>query len=272
MLKSILLTALLLASLAVALLWLAQRSFIYPAPKPRAIVVDGYRPVVLATADGLVLQALYRPAARGRSTLIFFHGNGDDLAGSALAVAGPGAAGHGALLPEYRGYGGNAGAPDEAGLYADGAAALAFLREHGVPPNAIVIIGYSLGSGVATELASKNDIAGLALISPFTRLPAVVESIGAGMPIGFLVSDKFDNLAKLPHNKSPVLVMHGKRDRVIPFGLGKALAVSRPATDFIGFDDAGHELAFRREAQLALTRWLADLPRQPDAAPAKSGS
>ncbi len=249
-----------LTCFALAALWLYQRRLIFPAPPPRTIVVAGYDPAVLKTADGLSLVALYRPAAPGKSTLIFFHGNADTLQGSAKAVAGPVAAGHGALLPEYRGYGANPGSPAEAGFYADGAAALAFVRGQGVPDGDIVIIGNSIGSGVATELATHGDFGGLALVSPYTRLSAVISAVAAGLPVDFLVRDKFDNLSRLPHITAPILVLHGRRDRVIAFAQGEALGAV-PGVRFRAFD-AGHELAYLPEAQSALTEWLANR-RQP---------
>lgn len=247
-------------AVAIAALYLCQRRLVFPAPPARAIAVPGYARVVLHTVDGLALTALYRPALPGKATILFFHGNADTLEGSAAAVAGPVAAGHGALLPEYRGYGGNAGSPGETGLYADGAAALAFLRQHGIADRAIVIIGNSIGSGVATEVATHGDFGGLALISAYTRLPDVVRDLAFGLPLGFLVRDRFDNLARLPAVTAPVLVLHGRRDRTIGFDHGVALGAV-PGVRFLAFD-AGHELAYLPQAQAALVAWLAER-RQP---------
>lgn len=256
---------LLLPLLALAALWLFQRSLIYPAPPPRAVTIAGYAPVTLTTADGLSLASLYHPAAPGKSTLLFFHGNGDTLHGSAAAVTGPVAAGHGALLLEYRGYNGNPGFPGEAGFYQDGNAALAFLRAQGIADHDIVIIGNSIGSGAATELATHGNFGGLALVSAYTSLPAVVAN-SLRLPLGLLVRDRFDNLSKLPRISAAVLVLHGDRDRVIPFTQGQALGAI-PGAEFHGFPGIGHELAYRPEAQAALTRWLADKPAPPATAP-----
>jgi len=246
--------------LAIAVLWVFQRGLIYPAPPPRDVTVAGYDVVTLATADGLELRALYRPAAPGRATLLFFHGNGDTLTGSATAVAALVAAGHGALLLEYRGYGGNPGRPSEAGLNADAAAALAFLRGQAIADTDIVVIGNSIGSGPATALAAGHDLGGLVLVSGYTSLPAVVRDVARGLPIGWLVRDKFNNLAALPRVTAPVLVLHGARDRVIGFAHGAALGALR-GVGFGAFADAGHELAYRPEAQAAITAWLAERHR-----------
>nr|WP_310523360.1 hypothetical protein [Polymorphobacter sp.] len=259
--KYVILIALVIAVIALSALWFFQRSLIYPAPPSRAIAVPGYSRVTLATDDGLTLTALYRPAAAGRSTLVFFHGNADTLEGSAVAVAGPVAAGHGALLPEYRGYGGNPGTPGEAGFYADGRAALAFLRQNGIADQDIVIVGNSIGSGIATELATTGDFGGLALVSAYTSLPNVVAE-ALRLPLGPLVRDRFENLAKLPRVTTPVLVLHGDRDAVIGFAHGRALGAV-PGVRFLAFPGVGHELAYLPQAQAALTTWLANAGKTP---------
>lgn len=240
--------------LALLLLFLIQRRLIYPAPAhPGPVTAAGFEAVTLTAADGLRLAALYRPAAPGRPTLVFFHGNGDSLRGSLIATAG--FVGHGLLLPEYRGYGGNPGSPDEAGLYADGEAALAWLAARGVGPARTVLIGNSLGSGVATELAARHRVAGLVIVSGFTSLPAA--AAGAfGLPIGALVRDRFDNAAKLPRVTAPVLVLHGDADRVIAVAHGRALGARVGYREFPG---VGHELAYRPEAQAAITAWLSGI-------------
>lgn len=252
-------------------LWFWQRSLIFPAPRARDIRIAGYERVTLRTSDGLDLTALYRLPAPGRSTLIFFHGNADTLEGSAVGVAGPVAFGHGALLPEYRGYGGNRGSPGETGFYADARAAHAFLRARGVPDKDIVIVGNSIGSGPATQLASEADFGGLVLVSGYADLPSVVVAALQGLPVRFLVRDRFDNLGKLPRVSAPVLVLHGARDRVIEFGQGEALGAVQ-GVRFVGFPGIGHELAYLPEAQAVLVDWLAERHRQVPATVATAGS
>lgn len=266
--RSVGLVLLVIVVAAVALLWIFQRNFIYPAPPPDKNVAAGYSPVILQTGDGLSLRAAYRPAAPGQPTIIFFHGNGDGLAGAALATGVLAAADYGVLLPEYRGYGGNPGHPDEAGLYADGEAALRFLRKSRVGDADIVLIGNSLGSGVATELAARHSVAGLVIVSGYTRLPDVVRDIARGLPIGWLVRDGFANIDKLPSISAPILVMHGQRDRVIAFAHGEALAAAAH-TRLLAYPGAGHELAFRGDAQAAILAWLEE-HRHADASQAKA--
>src|SRR3546814_20890528 len=115
------------------------------------------------TDDGLRLAAFYRPAAPGRKTILFFHGNGDNMIGAIEATREPGAAGHGLMLVEYRGYGGNPGSPGEAGLFSDGEVAMGWFGEAGGGEKKVAIVGTSNGTGAATELVPRPD--GPALIT-----------------------------------------------------------------------------------------------------------
>ena len=243
---------------ATCLLFFAQRAMIYPAPPGAgaAIAPPGFRTAALHTSDGLQLRALHQPARDGLPTLVFFHGNGDDLRGATVATGGLAAAGYGLLLPEYRGYGGNPGSPSEAGLYRDGEAALAWLGEREIPLDRTVLVGNSLGSGVATELAARHPIAGLVLISGFASLTEVAARQMRLFPVRLLLRDRYENAAKLPRVAAPVLVLHGERDTLIPPSHGADLARAAPRGGLVTVPGAGHELAYLPQSQAAVLRWL----------------
>lgn len=244
------------AALGLLLLVAVQRRLIYPAPRsPPPAVVAGFEAVTITTADGLKLRAWYRPAQTGRPTAIFFHGNGDSLLGSVAATAALARAGHGLLLPEYRGYGGNTGSPSETGLYADARAAAAFLNTSGIADSSIIAIGNSLGSGPATQIAAERSLAGLVIVSGFTSLPQVAAQ-KFGLPLGVLIHDRYDNAAKVVALTMPILILHGDTDRVIPVSHGRALSQARQGTAYQEFANRGHELAYRPEAQAAIALWL----------------
>lgn len=246
----------------------AQRRLIYPAPlRFGTIAAEGFADIELTTDDGLRLRALYRPAEPGQRTIIFFHGNGDSLRGSLAATRTLAEEGYGLLLPEYRGYGGNPGRPDEAGLYADGRAAIEHLRGQGIGLSNIAVIGNSLGSGVATEMARAFGIGGLAIISGFTSLHDVISTKLPGIPVATLVYDRFANAAKLPDIASPVLVLHGSADRVIPVAQGRSLAAAAVRGEYLEFARRGHNLVYLPAAQDALLVWLARLA-PPEQSPA----
>ena len=178
-----------------AALWFSQRSLIYPAPQGEQVVPPGFEEVTLRTADGLDLAAAWHAGDGNRPVLVFFHGNGDTWAGGNSATRMLQQAGYAVLLPEYRGYGRNPGKPDEAGFYADGRAAIGWLREQGIGPDRIVLIGNSMGSGTATQLASEGAARALILVSPYASLPDVVASRLWWLPARWLVRDQFDNAA-----------------------------------------------------------------------------
>lgn len=249
--------ALLIYLLILAGLFCFQRSFFYPAP--RTVIARpeaGFEDIRIVTIDGLKLRAFYRPARAGLPTLIFFHGNASDLAAGEYATRGLVAQGYGVMLPEYRGYGGNPGSPDEQGLYRDGEAALSWLAAKGVPSGRVVAIGNSLGSGVATEMAARHRLAGLVLISGFASLDRVALEHYPFVPARLLMLDRYDNLAKLPAIACPILLLHGTADTVVSAANSEALAKAQPAARLQLVPGAGHELAFLDVAQLRVLQWL----------------
>lgn len=233
-----------------------QRSLIYPAPPTSNAVPAGFEAVTYRTADGLSLRAGYHPAAAGKSTVVFFHGNGTDWRSSVEATGHLVAAGYGVLAAEYRGYGGNPGKPSEEGLYADGRAALAWLNAQGVEPGQTVLIGNSIGTGVAVEMAKERPPAALVLISPFNSLEQLVGEKVWWLPTSLLLRDHFRSDAKLPLVRAPVLILHGDADPLIPVSHARQLASLRKDTALKVFPGEGHELAWREPAAQHVLRFL----------------
>ncbi len=238
-------------------LYLAQDRFIYPAPQTRHAPAQGFTAETLTTEDGLALQAHWRAPTVGRPSIVFFHGNGGSLALAAQETQGFAAQGYGVLLVEYRGYGGNPGSPSEDGFYRDGRAALAFLAKQDIAPERTVIIGHSLGTGTASQMAKEVTPAALILLAPFTSLPDAAAEAMPFVPARLLVNARFDNLAKVPALKLPVLIMHGTADRVVPFALGERLAKVAPRGTFRPLPGAGHNISLEPEVQTAQLEWLA---------------
>jgi fermentation-respiration switch protein FrsA (DUF1100 family) len=265
--RRLLVGAAVLAGLYLAVLgalYAVQRSMIFPAPDRPWPVAEGFETVRFHTVDGLELKALYRPAAPGMATIVFFHGNGDSLSGSLVATEDYAAAGYGLLLHEYRGYAGNPGTPDEAGLYADGRAARAWLAGQGVPEPRQVLIGYSLGTGVVTQLALERPPSALVLIAPYTSIPAVVNyRFGGLVPASLLVRDRFDSAAKLGRIRTPILILHDRNDSSIPVNHGEQLARLAPGATLQLFSGHDHLIGFAPEAQEAGVEWLHALAPRP---------
>ena len=237
------------------LLFAMQSRLIYPASQEVFAPDLGLQPVTLETSDGLELNAHWRPADEGQPTIVWFHGNGGTLRGATAETIIVRDAGYGALLVSYRGYGGNPGTPGEEGFYRDGRAAMAFLEKQGVSLDQTVLIGNSIGSGTATQMAREFDPAALILIAPFTSLPDVANDALPMYPAQWLMRDRFDNQEKLAKLSLPTLVLHGQADQVVPFAHGKTLGEFDHVA-FQAFDAFGHELSFTRAAQEAQLGWL----------------
>jgi fermentation-respiration switch protein FrsA (DUF1100 family) len=203
--------------LGVGLLFTFQRTLLYPAnqyrPAPAQMGLPEMQAVALRTSDGLDLVAWYAPPRGDRITIVAFHGNGDFVGAYADFARQLIDRGFGVLLTSYRGYSGNPGSPSEDGLYEDGRAALDFVEGRKAR---VVLQGFSLGAGVAVQLATERKVAGLILEAPFTSAVDVAASAYPVVPVRWLMHDRYDNLAKIAAIDAPILVTHGTRDEVVP--------------------------------------------------------
>jgi hypothetical protein len=227
-------------------LFFFQRQLLYLPDKTRPELAGlaelGVREVTLSTDDGLSLLSWYLPGQSGRPVIAYFHGNGGHIGYRFERLLRFAREGYGVLMLEYRGYGGNPGNPTEAGFYADGREALAFLEREAVVPKRLVLYGESLGSGVAVELAAQHEIAALILEAPPTSVAEVAQCHFPYVPATRLVIDRFDALSRIGRVKAPILILHGERDRVVPIRFGRALFNAAPEPKEGWFvPEAGHE-------------------------------
>ena len=195
-----------------------------------------------------------RRGAVAAPTIAYFHGNAGNIADRGFKVRPFLDAGLGVLLVGYRGYGGNPGAPSEAGLFADGRAALDFLAGQGVPANRIVVFGESLGSGVAVLLASERRLGAVVLEAPFTSAADAGQRAYPFLPVRRLIRDRFDSLSRIGAIGAPLLIVHGECDRVVPADQGRRLlAAAAEPKEGVFLPEAGHNDAFEHgSVRLAL--------------------
>jgi uncharacterized protein len=221
-----------LVAVALTMLWLFQRRLIYfpdrgPVP-PAASVISGARDVTLETSDGLELGAWYLPPRdRTAMTVLVANGNAGDRAGRAPLAEALSARGLGVLLFDYRGYGGNAGSPSEAGFALDAQAAYEYLvGDRGVPPSQLIYFGESLGGGVVTALAARHPPAAMVLRSPFVDLAAVGQEHYPLLPVGLLLRDRFPVAELVAGIDVPVCVVYGSADSVVAAEQSRRVAES----------------------------------------------
>ena len=234
-----------------AIVGATYRAVLFPAP--RDVVepsLSSAKLLRIPTERGEVV-ALHAPAKPGEPTVVFFHGNGEDLADVVLLGRELGDLGLGFCAIEYPGYGlVRHQTASEGALYEAAEVGLAELERLGVSRGSVVLVGQSLGSGVATELASRGHGAALVLLAPFTSIPAMARRFAPILPVDLLVRDKFDNLGKAPRVAQPSLVVHGDRDEVVPFAMGRALSEVLPAAELHVVEGAGHNDLYVRDRGL----------------------
>jgi uncharacterized protein len=214
------------AALAVFVRWLEPRFAFFPSAgeteTPRHFGVD-YEPVTIDTRDGEHLRGWVMRAASPRASIVYFHGNGGNLSIWAPILAGVVRHGFSVFAVDYRGYGGSTGRPSERGLYRDVDATVArawTIVDRDLP---VIYWGRSLGATMAAYAATVRAPQGIILESGFADARAVIRSSPALAVLSMLSSYRFDTARHLRSVSVPVLVMHGDRDSVIPYPLGRAL-------------------------------------------------
>jgi uncharacterized protein len=215
-------------------------------------------------ADGTKLHGWYCPHDNPVAYALFAHGNAGNVSSQAgmlrllrdrhrLAV----------LTFDYRGYGRSAGEPTEAGILQDARAARAWLaeREH-IAETDIVLIGQSLGGGVAVDLAAADGARGLVLANTFTSLPDAASHFMPLVPTRLLMQNRLDSFSKIGNYRGPLWQVHGDRDRIIPYRLGRRLfnAANEPK-QFVTNRGGDHNDPLSEENVESLDRFLASLPR-----------
>ncbi len=203
-----------------------------------------FKEVTLTTADGVELFAWVLPF-ESKDWLVYFHGQGQDVSHYLSVTTQLAGLGYNVLTLDYRGYGQSEGVPSETGLYADALSAYDYLLARGVQPENIVLYGYSLGTGVAVDLASKVAVGAVVLEAAYTSLDAVAKSLYRVLPSG-LLRNRFESDVKIGAVAAPTLFIHATDDRLIPVRQGRTLfELSRAEKAFLEMG-GGHAALFGR--------------------------
>ncbi len=199
------------------------------------------------TAGGESIAAIHLPAPPGRPTLLYSHGNAEDIGYSLPLYRDFHEAGLGVFAYDYPGYGHSEGSPTETSCERAIEAAWQHLTGPlGVPASDVVIVGRSVGGGPSVWLDTRVEARALVLISPFTSAFAVRSPAHLILP-----GNRFPNERRLRNSDTPLRVIHGEADRIIPASHGRALVAASAATDkrFHGIPGAGHNDLFIRDGE-----------------------
>ncbi len=230
-------------ALSVIVLFFADRLIFQPPPSSYSLSEVGFKTI---TTDGGTLASFIIDAEPGQPTLLWSHGNAEDIGQlrSRLQMINK-QTGYGILAYDYPGYGASEGSPSESTCHQSIQAAYLYLTEQKkIPADKIILVGQSVGSGPTCWLAGQKQTAGVVLISPFLSAFRTVTRV----PL--FLGDRFENLIEIKKSSSPLLVIHGDKDKVIPFEHGKKLYQLSPSQEktFVQIEGAGHNDLFFKDS------------------------
>jgi len=216
--------------LLVIIVFLFQRNLLYHPS------VDNYlndstisepteiKKVKVTTNDNIELIGwFYNKNIEKFKTILFLHGNAGSLENRTYKLNHFKDLNVNFLIIAWRGFSGNEGKPNEMGLYEDAESAIKWLKKKGVKEKNIILYGESLGTGVAVEVAQNKNYAGVILESPFTSMVNMGKKYYPFFPVSLLLKDKFESHKKINNIFVPVLIMHGKVDKIVPYDMGKKM-------------------------------------------------
>lgn len=197
--------------------------------------------VFLTTRDGEQIQTWYHPPQEGMPMFIYLHGNSYSLEFRRDRFREMLDMGWGIIAPSWRGFGKSTGHPTEEGLYNDARAAVDFAKSMGYKTENTYVLGESLGSGIATKMAQESPFKGLILFTPYTSIANRAQEIYWYLPVSYILEDNFSSIDKLPSIHTPVLIIHGDKDLVIPHTHSEALLkVANEPKKMVIYSGKGH--------------------------------
>jgi uncharacterized protein len=233
-----------------ALMYFMQDRLLFPAPAEAAVMpaVLGMTHVMIKTPDGEALDGWYIAPQKGRPTVVTYHGNGGRGARHAELASKFSDRGFGFLVATFRGYAPSTGKPSQSGILADGLAVFDWAKLQCQCD--IIILGNSLGSGVGVHTAMEREAKALILTSPYSSVADVAAGRYPILPVRQLIRHPFPSTEWIKSVTEPILILHGKRDIIVPFQYGKRLYEAAPkGARFAEYPDLGHELM-----------WTLDIP------------
>ena len=247
-------------------MYIFQRTFMYhPNVKNTDLtpIQFNYKEVIINSENDIKLKSWFAYENPNNKTILFFHGNAGELGARVYKLNKFHDLDLNFLIISWRGFSGNKGKPTEQGLYKDAKNAVVWLEDKGIKKKDIILYGESLGTGVAVELATKDQYSGIILESPYTSMIDMGKRFYPFLPIRILQKDKYSSLKKLKKVKSPILVLHGKSDKLVPFYMGKKIydAANEPKYYYFPeFDN--HMMTYDENMLKTLSNFLNEIFKQ----------
>lgn len=233
--------------------WMETRMLYYPVrgiESSPARLGWRFEDIELEATDGVRLHSWYIPAdpdtvrAGPLLTVLFLHGNAGNVSHRMEKLAILRGLGADVLILDYRGYGRSDGRPDESGTYRDARAAYEHLvGRRGLDPRTIVLLGESLGSAVASHLASEVGVGGVVLEEAFTSVPDVARDMFPLLPVRWVIRNRYDTLGRIARIRAPILILHSRDDEYFPFRHAERLAAAARGATVVELR-GGHNDAF----------------------------
>ena len=217
--------------------------------------------VKITTVDNIDLVGwFYNKNIEKFKTILFFHGNAGSLENRTYKLNHFKDLNLNFLIIAWRGFSGNAGKTNEVGLYNDAASAIKWLQSKGITEQNIILYGESLGTGVAIEVAQNKNYAGIILESPYTSMVNVGKKYYPFFPVSLLLKDKFESYKKIKKVSVPILVLHGKKDKIVPFSMGKKIYELANEPKFFYSQEYGdHMIDYDTELLMTLEKFIQSL-------------
>ena len=217
-----------------------------------------YEEIFIPASNGNNLKGwFHKKDLNNKKTLVFFHGNAGDLRNRIYKLNLMKDFDINFLIVAYRGFSGNKGKPSEKGLYEDARSTLNWLTKQKIKEKQIIIYGESLGTGVSIEVAQNRKFAGIILESPFTSIVEAGKFYYPYLPVSLLLEDRYETIKKLKNIDCPILVMHGKKDKIVPFKMGKKVFENAKEPKFSYFpDDDDHMMNYNKDLLYALSNFF----------------
>jgi uncharacterized protein len=217
--------------------------------------------VKVQTSDNLKLNGwFHKKNLSDYKTIIYFHGNAGTLDNRIHKLNHFKDIDVNFLIIAWRGFSGNEGKPTEDGLYIDGKSAVNWVLEQGIKEENIVLYGESLGTGITLEIAQNKNFAGVILETPFTSMVDAAKNFYPYIPVNLLLKDRYENEKKVRSINIPIMIMHGEKDTIVPFSMGKKIfeiANEPKYSYFTKYDN--HMMEYDENLVLALKSFLRSL-------------